>query len=65
MGVYKTSRFFGGSEVAGYKAFTKDIFTELAGYKTSFFLTPPKCGVKNSAPVKGLFPDLALYKTSL
>ena len=36
-----------------------------AGNKTSLFWPLLKCEVKNSAPVKGLFQDLALYKSSL
>ena len=43
----------------------KDLFPDLAGYKTSLFWTLLKCEAKIRLPAKGLFPDLALYKTSL
>ena len=49
LAVYKTSLFFGGSEVAGYK--------------TSLFFRSSKVAVYKN--LQKVFPDLIDYKTSL
>ena len=55
LAVYKTSLFFGGSEVVGYKT---SLFFEVPKWlsiKPYFFL--------KAKFAKGLFPDLVVYKT--
>ena len=55
LAVYKTSLFFGGSEVAAYKT---SLFFEVPKWlsiKPYFFL--------KAKFAKGLFPDLVVYKT--
>ena len=55
--VYKTSLFIEGSKVAGYKTSLVFRRSQVTVYKTLLFSTPKFA--------KGLFPDLADFKTSL
>ena len=79
LAVYKTSLFFRGSEVAGYKTSLFFRSSQVVVYKTLLFsegpnlqkvffqislFIRPHLNFGNSYSEKGLFPDLADYKTS-